>query len=542
MKKKLFLWLSLCLFYNASVFAQQSISISGPSTVEVGVPQNYTFTFNPVYPSNNGVQADMYIITQWIVTTDSNGGSNGTIPGYIGSTANQENYYSDPTYEGSNPKTVSIQWGNGSSSSSDNVTVKISGIYRKASTGENIGYFTFQPQAVKQVTVQRIENPVIQGPSAIASCSQTNQTYTIANGSNSDIRLWSVTGATIIGSATGNSVLVQPNLMGNFNISCTVKRSGANPNYSKSSTKTVTRLPFTSAATITGASTFCTSSSYTLNGLLPNQTVTWSLSGLNGVLSSTTGTSTTVTGVGNRNGDINLIATITNACGETFTIVKNLTIGVNGLFAVLTTPSGYPYSYPYTNAPEGCADAFYVFKTSSENTNLYNSTKKMQFTCNGITVTKLPVANYQFHLYASDFNIPQGNSFVVTAKVVNSCGVAVNQQTFTLYRPTLCQCGIGSGCLQLPRMANPGSDINVSIKNFKVYPIPSDSYLNIELVSDSISSNVELSIYNMIGQVVKKLKVTDKSTTIDVSNYDKGVYFIKINNNGVLESHQFIVK
>lgn len=542
MKKILFICFGLV--FTSQTFSQASINISGPSIVEVGVPNNYTFTFNPVYPfnSNQSVQADSYIITEWIVSTGTNGNSFG-IPGYIGTSSNQSNYYYDGTYNNSNPKTIPIQWGDGSNFTTDNIVVKISGIYRKSSTGENIGYFNYQPQATKSVTVERLIEPIIAGASTIASCNQTNQTYSISNGTNSDQRLWLVSGATIIGSNTGTSVTIKPGLTGNINISCTVKRSSANSNYSKNGNKTVTRQPFTSNATIIGGSFFCTSSNYSLTGLLANQTVEWSLSKPNffGTLSSTTSPTTTLT-AGIKQGEINLIAKISNSCGEFVTITKEITIGVNGLNAVLTTPSGYPYSYPYYNVPESCSAPLYVFKTSSKNTNLNNPTKKMQFSCNGITVEKLPIGNYYFFLYASDFNISEGNSFVVSAKAGNSCGFAKSTTTFTLYRPTPCQCGTGVGCYQLPRMANQNNN-NKEKLIFKLFPIPSNDVINIELENaTNTPKKSNISIFDMIGTQVANFEILGDKAIIDVKQYSKGIYILKINSDDKEENHQIIVK
>lgn len=424
---------------------------------------------------------------------------------------------------------------------SDNITVKVSGIYKKANTGENISYFSYL-QNSKPVTVERLTDPIIGGISPIAGCDQTNQTYTISNYTNSNQNLWQVSGATIVGSATGTTVTVTPPLAGNFSINCTVKRTGANSNYSKTGSKTITRASFTSNATITGNSTFCTSSSYTLDGLLPNQTVVWSLSNaFSGTLSSTTGSTTSVTKGSRFSGDVDLIAKITNPCGEFVYITKNLTLGINSISPILTSPSGYPYSYPYNNAPLSCSESMYVFKTSSENTNLNDSTKKMQFTCNGITIVKLPVANYYFYLYASDFNISAGNSFVVSAKVGNSCGFSSSATTFTLYRPTLCECGVGSGCYQLPRLAD--TNTSEKSKRFDVFPNPASNIINIEL-KDKYSSNSikEAAIYNVYGSLIKKINIQNNKGILNVSSYAKGIYLLKINNNGLEENHQVIIQ
>jgi hypothetical protein len=392
MKKTLILFFSV-LFTNF-LMAQSTVSISGPTSVEVGVPYNYTFEFKPVYPWLNGVQADSYIITEWIVSTGTNGSSSG-ITGYINTPSNQSSYYYDGTYNNSNPKTIPIQWGDGTFLSSDNITVKVSGIYRKNNTGENIGYFTFLSNT-KSVNVERLIAPIINGTTNIANCDQTNQTYSYSNATNGNNSLWTVTGgATIVGSANGTSVIVTPPLIGNFNVNCIVKRSGGNSNYNISGSKTITRTPFTGSATINGSAALCTSDSYYLSGLLANQTITWSLSNPTfASLSSTINSTTTITGI--KQGDVTLTARITNICGGFYEVTKVITIGVNNVLPVLTTPSGFPFSNSPYNVPESCSEPVYVFVTTSENTNSNSTSKTMRFTYNGISITKQPVDNYYF--------------------------------------------------------------------------------------------------------------------------------------------------
>jgi hypothetical protein len=325
MKKALFLCFGLVI--TNFLVAQQSVSINGPTSVEVGVPYNYTFQFNPQYPTNAaGVIADSYIITEWIVSTGTNG-SNAGIPGYIGIPSNQSSYYNDGTYNNSNPKTIPIQWGNGSYLSDDVITVKVSGIYKKSSTGADIAYFNYQPQATKPVTVQRLVAPIISGPSTVLSCNQTDQTYAFTNSTNSNQSLWTATGGAIIVGSTGTSVTVKPPLSGVFSVDCTVKRSGANTNYGATGSKTVTRSLFTTSAVISGNETICTNGTYTVTGLEAGLSIlSWSATNASvATLSGTSGTSTTLTKVAQ--GTVTLIATLLNSCNETKTITKNIIVG-----------------------------------------------------------------------------------------------------------------------------------------------------------------------------------------------------------------------
>ena len=72
----------------------------------------------------------------------------------------------------------------------------------------------------------------------------------------------------------------------------------------------------------------------------------------------------------------------------------------------------------------------------------------------------------------------------------------------------------GVGCAEL------------TIENFKIYPNPTSSYINIIL---DVEENYEIIIFDMTGRCVKKSFVSDNKTTIDLSDINKGVYFININ-------------
>ena len=160
MKKIIFLILSMITLNS---YSQATISINGPTSVEVGIPNNFSFQFVPQYVSNNnGVTPDSFVITEWVVTTTTNG-TNSFINGYIGNVNNSGNYYNNPTFNSPSSFTIPIQWGDGGGSSVnyDYVTAKVSGIY-KGSNGQNIDYFNYVTAQVS-VSVQRMNSPVISG-------------------------------------------------------------------------------------------------------------------------------------------------------------------------------------------------------------------------------------------------------------------------------------------------------------------------------------------------------------------------------------------
>jgi len=66
------------------------------------------------------------------------------------------------------------------------------------------------------------------------------------------------------------------------------------------------------------------------------------------------------------------------------------------------------------------------------------------------------------------------------------------------------------------------------IENVKLYPNPASSNLNIEIGEESINSDYK--IYSVSGKVILTGRLYDFNNIIDVSNLDKGLYFIEIEN------------
>lgn len=56
-----------------------------------------------------------------------------------------------------------------------------------------------------------------------------------------------------------------------------------------------------------------------------------------------------------------------------------------------------------------------------------------------------------------------------------------------------------------------------------IFPNPSTDYINI-----STSKQSELEILNLQGQLISKIITSEKQTTIDISDFERGIYFIKI--------------
>lgn len=80
---------------------------------------------------------------------------------------------------------------------------------------------------------------------------------------------------------------------------------------------------------------------------------------------------------------------------------------------------------------------------------------------------------------------------------------------------------------------------NEGSKNVVIYPNPAHDEVNIQLRGEAGS---EISLYNLFGQRVRYISATETRITLDVSMLPKGVYIVKINRQGLTESHRIIIE
>lgn len=73
-----------------------------------------------------------------------------------------------------------------------------------------------------------------------------------------------------------------------------------------------------------------------------------------------------------------------------------------------------------------------------------------------------------------------------------------------------------------------GIDQNKEEAEISVFPVPSTGLVNI--VNSGFESENNVSIVNLMGQVVYKGELTESQTKLDLSDFEKGIYFINIGN------------
>lgn len=277
---------------------------------------------------------------------------------------------------------------------------------------------------------------------------------------------------------------------------------------------------------LTGSSTICLESNTTISFgdicKLPSA-VTWTVTP-NIQIITTNSYNIVVKGITGGTGTIT--ARFQN--GQTYT--KNVWVG-KPTNTILTSSSGYPYNQ--FDLPSGCGNydaPYWIFTTSNPSSQI----NEYQITFNGETISKYgdPIT-----VTAQELGMLGGDAFQVVVTPINDCGFSTGPHVnkFTIYKPTSCQCGFGNNC-NLARISNTDNSF------YKIYPNPTTNIINVDLKNQYQKPNPNATIiaelYNMMGEVKRNVTITNNIATIDVSGLPREIYLLKINIDGVIETHQ----
>ena len=243
---------------------------------------------------------------------------------------------------------------------------------------------------------------------------------------------------------------------------------------------------------VTGPSIICSSNSYSLSNM-PGGDVTWSESSNLSRLSSQGSIPCSFSAIGLGNGWIK--ATITNSCGNVYSIQKNLTVGPVVSF---TWDGVGPYGQ----------------------VNVTKGSSPYKFYRNGSLI---------YTSYSNPTTIPFGCSGgLIKVEANTSCGVGSATDL------------IPSGCYPLYFTVSPNpAQTEITINN-----VVQESSKQIETTNENSLKHylsVEVELYEINGNVIKHISFDrNDSMKIDISGLKKGLYFFKIIADGLQETHQII--
>lgn len=281
---------------------------------------------------------------------------------------------------------------------------------------------------------------------------------------------------------------------------------------------------FESAASYPGNGNICIGSSNTYNllNLGVNHNVVWSLTGSDfATISSSSQSQVTVNGI--TNGPINLIATITNQCGQVDVLEKIIMIG-------------NPILVDANNSSSFCEGGY-------------------QREQNKITVNSpTPVSQYQWHVGNFPGTREIGNISIISGQNTNQVylDIPFGETNGSVYVRAKNTCGWSQWLYVGRPIVNCGSSdpnctqcYRTAPANFEVYPNPSIDIVNI-VVKDKNNqpeskAKISAELFDLMGQSKSIIKIKDGNASFSVRDLNKGIYVLKIYNNEKVENHQIIV-
>ena len=364
----------------------------------------------------------------------------------------------------------------------------------------------FGNQATKNITVNSIPSApgVIAGNDIVCQGSQ-NQSYSVNSVSGATSYTWSLPfGAS--GISTSNNILV------GFSSSATSGNIVVKANNVCGSSDTTYKLitvnsPAASAGTITGPTAVCagaTNQTYTVPAIAGATSYTWTLpAGL-------TGTSTT------------------NSISVDF--ANNAVAGSISVYGSNSCGDGAPSSLAFTinTVPDAAGtitsvggDSIVAAGTKTYTVPAISGATSYVWTYSGTGATITGTTNTVNITFVAGFT---NGSLTVMGQ--NSCGNGTVSPAYVITNYV----GV--------------DDQNANSLSYSIYPNPTKGKISVEI--NGVSEKLELQVCNLQGEIIKVQKLANnkqsQTTEIDLSNYAKGIYFVKIINNNFVKVEKVVLQ
>ena len=509
MKKIIFLCFSV-VFTN---FIWSQVTVSAPSNVEVGINNNFGFTFLPsskIPQPEAGTNSPVatYKLTSWFISSNlSNMNNSGS--GYYNDNSQSLNSYSLSQNQSLN---FSIKWDDNSNQLTDviNYTVNVTFFY---ANGNQAGIADYP--GTYNVNIYRIFTPTISS-TPILSCCNSPVTFSASNYGTANVFNWTISGGTYTGS--GSSITVTPSGVNSaVSASCIVKRSAGLSSYTRSNSVTINRTvrtaSFTPNYSITPPYNYICKVSGGLQMIMPTQcgilSINWVAPNCT-ITGQNTLTPTIIPNSAIPTGDsINIYAEVsfTGGCTITTPLVS---------FKILDsttapTPQGY---FTATSSNGGSICTAEIFDLSFISTNGFN---------NGITTV-----SPEFLWGPGDpIHYKNGKPTTVTVSNKNLCTGLLTSKTFSVYPPAPCATGAKLSSKGKVETSVQLEFTEILASSLVITPNPSNGIIK-AMLPDVYSGNYQL--FDINGILVQESQF-DNQTELQIELSQKlkaGIYVLKV--------------
>lgn len=298
------------------------------------------------------------------------------------------------------------------------------------------------------------------------------------------------------------------------------------------------QLALSSNSQILGSNAICNAENYTTPSTASSYN--WAITeGASLVNMQGNGTANvTLTRIPNANGQVTLsLTTSGGSCGNVAT-TKTIWVGAPS-FPKLLSYSNIPYNSTLQNGPYW--NPTWLFNTTDPNDKV---TEFIFKDLNNNLLASKGANNGVAEVSASELGMGHGSTLSFYVYPKNQCGEVVTIKRrilqFTLYYPTLCQYGIGSGC-HMQRLSGVGD-----LKAFNIYPNPASDIINVELQQtenqEYITKYISGELFDLMGISILKIDIKNGKAKFSVAGLKKGIYVLRVYLSNEIETHQITVE
>jgi hypothetical protein len=198
---------------------------------------------------------------------------------------------------------------------------------------------------------------------------------------------------------------------------------------------------------------------------------------------------------------------------------------------------GFPYTDPAVHMPAATTEGGNPVNCDLTGANgvWYNFVAAGDGTANAMIVTPGGASSVTFYT-APDENATETDLTLVPQQT-NQCGPGTSASIFTLAGQAYYVFVLNTGAIT--DIVIDGTNLGVSdntIAGFSYYPNPTNGLLNLKSV-DNIEN---VSLYNLLGQLVVNNSVNATTSQIDISGLSTGTYLMRVSVNGQIGTYRVL--